>query len=127
MEIHNSKNITKLLSIYSILLSGGLLLIWLTNIQLPVAEYVTLLTTMTLITIAAYFLMLLGIRRGKKEQGIYLLAGLGGKFLAYLVLILIFWASGKNLTKEFIIAFFVVYLLLTVFLLGILFKILKTN
>jgi hypothetical protein len=55
------------------------------------------------------------------------LAGIGGKFLSYLFLILVFWLQGKNLSKEFIIAFFVLYLLLTFFLLGVLFKTLKTN
>ncbi len=80
-----------------------------------------------MITLGAYLLAHTGIKRGSKEQGVWLLAGLGGKFLAYLVLLLVYWAVGKNLSRDFIIAFFVLYLLLTIFLIGILYKSLKNN
>ena len=125
--IRKFRHIILLFSIYGILLSGGLLLIHFTGFEIGQIQYFGLLTVMTFITLSAYILIQLGIRRGEKEQGIFLLAGLGAKFLAYLILILIYWASGKNLSKEFIITFFVLYLLLTFFLLGVLFKALKTN
>jgi hypothetical protein len=125
--IRKFRHIILLFSIYGILLSGGLLLIHFTGFEIGQIQYFSLLTVMTFITLSAYILIQLGIRRGEKEQGIFLLAGLGAKFLAYLILILIYWASGKNLSKEFIITFFVLYLLLTFFLLGVLFKALKTN
>jgi hypothetical protein len=82
---------------------------------------------MSLISTGTYFLVRLGIKRGEKVQGLYLLAAFGGKFLAYLIMILICWAGGKILSLEFIITFFVLYLLFTFFLLGLLFKSLKTN
>jgi peptidoglycan/LPS O-acetylase OafA/YrhL len=125
--IHKLRPVLSLLIIYILLLSGGLLVLNSTSPELSSTTYATLLTIMTLITLGAYLLVITGTRKGDKDQGIWLLAGLGGKFLAYLVLVLIFWAVGKNLTKDFIIAFFVLYLLLTIFLLSILFKALKNN
>lgn len=125
--IHKLRHVFQLLLIYGLLLTGGLLLVQHTTPQLTPATYGTLLSFMTLITLGAYLLVMTGLRKGEKEQGIWLLAALGGKFLAYLVLILVFWAVGKNLTKDFIIAFFVLYLLLTIFLVSILYKALKNN
>jgi hypothetical protein len=124
---HKLRHLIQLLAIYLLLLSAGLYLIQHTGAAISAAAYATLLTSMTLITLGSYILVTAGIRRGDKEQGIWLLAGLGGKFLAYLVVILLFWAVGKNLTKDFIIAFFVLYLVLTFFLAGILFKALNNN
>lgn len=125
--IHKFRHVFQLMLIYGLLLTGGLLLVKYKTLQLTPATYGTLLTFMTLITMGAYLLVMTGLRKGEKEQGIWLLAALGGKFLAYLVLILVFWAVGKNLTKDFIIAFFVLYLLLTIFLVSILYKALKNN
>lgn len=127
MIIARSRHLFRLLLIYTILLLGGILLIRLFGIALQLQVYASLLTIMTLITLSAYLLITAGMRKGEKEQGIYLLAGLGGKFLAYLIVILVYWAVGKNLTKEFIIVFFVLYLLLSIFLIEIIYKALKTN
>lgn len=125
--IPNLRHVLPLLMLYLLLLTGGILLLQNITTQLTPTTFATLLTAMTLITLGAYLLVALGRRRGDKEQGIWLLAALGGKFLAYLVLILVFWAVGKNLTKDFIIAFFVLYLVLTIFLVSILYKALKNN
>jgi len=127
MIISRAKHLFQLLLFYMILLPGGILLIRSIEYALEVPVYASLLTIMTMITLGAYLLIAAGMRRGEKEQGIFLLAGLGGKFLAYLILILVYWAVGKNLTKEFIIVFFVLYLMLSVFLINIIFKALKTN
>jgi peptidoglycan/LPS O-acetylase OafA/YrhL len=125
--IHRFRHVLQLLIIYILLLSGGILLIQHTKPDLTPATYANLLTFMTLITLGAYVLVTIGVRKGEQQRGIYTLAGIGGKFLAYLVLILIFWSVGKNLTTHFIIAFFVLYLVLTIFLISILVKALKNN
>lgn len=125
--IHKFRHLFLFLIVYILLLSGGLLLLQNTDPEITTTTYANLLTIMTLITLMTYFLVFAGIRRGDKDPGIYLLAGMGGKFLAYLVLILIFWTVGKNFTKDFIIVFFVLYLVLTIFLLSVLFKKLKNN
>jgi K+-transporting ATPase A subunit len=90
--IHKLRPVLSLLIIYILLLSGGLLVLNSTSPELSSTTYATLLTIMTLITLGAYLLVITGTRKGDKDQGIWLLAGLGGKFLAYLVLVLIFWA-----------------------------------
>lgn len=70
---------------------------------------------------------MIGVSKGEKARGLYLLAALGGKFILYLAFILVMWAPTKNLSKPFIIAFFVLYLILTFSLVRILYKVLKTN
>jgi hypothetical protein len=124
---HKLRHIIQLLILYFLLLLVGLYLVQHNDAAITAASYAALLTFMTLITFGVLLLVNAGIRKGNTGQGIWLLAGLGGKFLAYLVLILLFWAVGKNLTKDFIIAFFVLYLVLTIFLTHILFKALKNN
>jgi hypothetical protein len=96
-----------------------------TGFALKIQTFSLLLTLMTLITLGAYLLIMISKKKDEKAQGIFLLAGLGGKFLLYLILILIFWSNGNNLTKEFIIVFFVLYLLLTIYLISVLYKVLK--
>jgi peptidoglycan/LPS O-acetylase OafA/YrhL len=125
--MHKAQNIFLLLILYLTLLGAGVAVIHYTSSDLPSAQFITLLTLMTAITMGAYLLVMANNRRSEKDRGIYLLAAIGGKFLAYLALLLIWWAMGKNLTKDFIIAFFVLYLVLTLFLLGVLFKMLKSN
>ncbi len=125
--IERFRHIWQLLVLYAILLLAGTTLLHYTSISLTIQLYVLTLSVMTLITIAAYIFSMIGVSKGESKQGIFLLAGLGGKFLLYLVFILILWATGKNLTKPFIIAFFILYLFLTFFLIRILYKVLKTN
>jgi hypothetical protein len=127
MVNRRNRNILVLLVLYVILMAAGIFMIDSGYLGLALATFSTLLTIMVLITLGAYLLIRIGIKRGEKDQGIFMLAGLGGKFLAYLIMILIYWAVGKNLTKEFIIVFFVLYLLLTFFLVRVLFKTLKTK
>jgi len=117
----------QLLVIYLSLLIAGLISINYFSPEISVKTYVTLLTLMTVISLGAYFLFFLGSRKPGSERGLYLLAALGGKFLAYLIIILLFWVNGKNLTKDFIIVFFVLYLMLTFFLVRIIIKTIKTN
>jgi flagellar biogenesis protein FliO len=74
---------------YFMLLIGGILMIRSLNSSFSVSTFSTLITIMTLITLGAYLLIRAGMKKGDKKQGIFILAGIGGKFLAYLILILI--------------------------------------
>lgn len=125
--IRKTQNILTLLAIYILLLGGGILTLQYTSIAFAPRTYTVLLTSMTLITLGAYLLVMAGAKRKETERGIFLLAAIGGKFIAYLIMILIFWSAGKNLRTEFIIAFFMLYLLLTIFLARALYKTLKIN
>ena len=122
-----TQNILALLAVYVVLLAGGILMFHHTNIDFDSRTYVILLTSMTTITMGTYLLVMAGVKRKETERGIFLLAAVGGKFIAYLIMILIFWSVGKNLKTEFIITFFMLYLLFTFFLVKVLYKILKNN
>ena len=125
--IKRFKHIFTFLILYGLLMSGGLLLYHYTSIPLEINTYGLTLSAITLITLVTYTLVMIGVKKGEKAQGIFLLLGLGGKFILYLVFILIMWAPTKNLSKPFIIAFFVLYLILTFSLLSVLYKVLKTK
>ncbi len=121
------QNILALLFIYAVLLGGGVLMFHHTTIDFDSRTYVILLTSMTMITMGTYLLVMAGVKRKETERGMFLLAAVGGKFIAYLIMILIFWSVGKNLKTEFIIIFFILYLLFTFFLVKVLYKTLKNN
>jgi hypothetical protein len=125
--IERFRHIWQILVLYAILLLSGTALLHYTSIALTIQLYVLTLSVMTLITIVAYVFSMIGVSKGESKQAVFLLIGLGGKFLLYLVFILILWATGKNLTKPFIIAFFILYLFLTFSLIRILYKVLKIN
>ncbi len=127
MMIPKFRNLLILLTVYMVLLIAGLLVLDHVDTLLSPARYATLLSLMTAVTIGAYLLVAIGAGQDPERRGMLLIAAIGGKFLAYLILILIFWAPGKNLSKDFIITFFVLYLVLTFFLIGILYKTLKSN
>lgn len=121
------QNILAFLVIYAVLLGGGILIIHHTPIDFDSRTYVILLTSIAVITFGAYLLVMTGVKRKETERGMFLMAAVGGKFIAYLIMILIFWSAGKNLKSEFIITFFVLYLLFTFFLVKVLYKTLKNN
>lgn len=120
--IEKFRHIWQILVLYALLMLAGILLLHYTSISLSVNTYALTLSVMTGITITSYILIMSGATKGEKARGLFLLAGLSVKFLAYLIFILIFSLSGNNLTKPFIIAFFILYLFLTFFLIRILYK-----
>jgi len=125
MKIPKIKHILSILIIYLVYLTGGYFLLPLFDSTLAFSTYSALATLMTIIALGAYLISMAGLKKGEKEQGIYFLAGLGMKFLAYLFLLLGFWLSGKKLSLDFIIAFFVLYLVFTIFLISTFTKVLK--
>ncbi|MCF8224678.1 MAG: hypothetical protein K9J30_02235 [Bacteroidales bacterium] len=125
--IHENRHLLQLLLIYITALILGILICQHTGFYLVPEVYASLLSAMTIVTAGSYLLVRKGVSKGGQQGGVYLIAGLGGKFLAYLIIILVFWAVVKNLAMEFIIAFFVLYLVLTLFLISILLKMLKTK
>jgi len=71
--------------------------------------------------------MFAGIQKENKEGMVFLLGGIGVKFLLYLLFILLFWIVTKNLSKAFIVTFFALYLVFTFFTAGHLLKLLKNK
>lgn len=105
----------------------GILIIPDVNADLSLNHYYILLFAVTFINLIAFLVMIRGIRKGEREGTFILLAGIGLKFLLYLLMIMVFWLVTKNLDKPFIIAFFALYLVFTILLAGHLYKALKNN
>jgi hypothetical protein len=125
--IDQIKYIWQLLLLTSFLLIVGILLITLFEIPLELIQYLITLLAVTLINLASWIIMVRGIRKSNRDGVLVLLAGIGIKFLLYLLYILVFWLVTKNLTKPFIIVFFTLYLVFTFLLAGHLFKVLKNK
>ena len=109
------------------LLLLGILAIPRLEIELNLYSYIITVISVTGINLAAWLIMVRGIRKRDRDGVMVLMAGIGVKFLLYLLYILVFRLVTKFLSKPFIIAFFALYLVFT-FLLAIhLFKVLKNK
>jgi hypothetical protein len=125
--VESLRYIWQLLVLSSLILLIGILFIPRTAIQISIAWYVVTLLSVTGINLVAFLIMSRGIRKNEQGGVVLLLAGMGMKFLLYLLYILVFWLVTKNLTKGFILIFFALYLFFT-FLLAIhLLKLLKNK
>ena len=111
----------------SILLILGIYFIPRIQVDLSPTFFLVTLLSVVVINFVTYLVMTAGIIKNSKEGVIYLLAGIGVKFLLYLLFILLFWIVTKNLTKPFIITFFALYLVFTFFSAGYLLKLLKNK
>lgn len=119
--------IWQLMVVTFFLLVLGILLIPRLNVELCLNYYLVSLISVSAINLIAYMVMTTGIRKSNREGTVILMAGIGLKFLLYILYIMVFWLVTKNLSKPFIIAFFALYLVFT-FLLGLhLFKALKNK
>lgn len=125
--INRIRFIWQLLVLASLLLILGILIIPRLGIEISLYEYIIMLLSVTLINLTAFMVMSIGIEKSKREGVVVLLAGIGLKFLLYLLYILVFWLVTKNLLKPFIVTFFALYLVFTFLLAGHLFKILKNK
>jgi len=117
----------QLLVLSSSLVLLGIILLSRIQADLTQSQYLLSLLSVTVINYVTYLIMHAGIRKGNKEGTVYLLAGIGVKFLLYLLFILLSWILTKNLSKAFIITFFALYLIFTFFTAAHLFKTLKNK
>ena len=104
-------------------------IIFIPRIQVNVSTTVFLITLLSVVVInfLSYLVMSASIKKNSKESVVYLLAGIGVKFLLYLLFILLSWIITKNLTKAFILTFFALYLVFTFFTAVHLFKLLNNK
>ena len=117
----------KLLVIFSILLITGILLVPKIELDLSLQAYIISLLCITLINFLTFLVMSRGVNKENRDGVVYMMGGIGLKFLLYLAYILVFWGLTKNLSKGFIITFFALYLIFTFFLAESLLKILKNK
>lgn len=125
--IDRIRYIWQLLVIASFLLVLGILLIPRLGVELNLNSYLVTLISVTAINLITYLVMTTGIQKNNREGVVILMAGIGLKFLLYLLYILVFWLVTKNLSKPFIITFFALYLGFTFLLAAHLFKVLKNK
>jgi hypothetical protein len=119
--------IWQLMLLSSSILILGILVISRLNLPIELNLFIVTLFSVTGINLSAWMVMTRGILKGKRDGAVILLAGIGLKFLLYLLYILVVWMVIKILTKPFIVTFFALYLMFT-FLLAIhLFKLLKNK
>ena len=119
--------IWQLLVLTSILALLGILLIPRIQVELSPSVFLISLASVTIVNLLTYLVMHAGIKKNSKEGVVYMLGGIGVKFLLYLLFILLFWLSTKILSKPFIVTFFALYLVFTFFTAGHLLKLLKNK
>ena len=119
--------IWQLLVLTSILALLGILLIPRIQVELSPSVFLISLASVTIVNLLTYLVMHAGIKKNSKEGVVYMLGGIGVKFLLYLLFILLFWIATKNLSKPFIVTFFALYLVFTFFTAGHLLKLLKNK
>jgi hypothetical protein len=119
--------IWQLLVFASILLILGIYFIPRIQVDLSPTFFLVTLLSVVVINFVTYLVMTAGIIKNSKEGVVYLLAGIGVKFLLYLLFILLSWIVTKNLSKPFIITFFALYLFFTFFTAAHLLKLLKNK
>jgi len=119
--------IWQLLVLALVLTLLGIVLISQFNIEISLTVFLVTLGSVTIVNLVTYLVMVAGIYKNNREGVVYLLGGMGVKFLLYLLFILLFWIVTKNLSKPFILTFFALYLVFTFFTAGHLFKLLKNK
>lgn len=119
--------IWQLLVLGSILALLGLVLIARFQPGITEAVFLIALGSVAIVNLLTYLVMYAGIQKNNREGVVYLLGGIGVKFLLYLLFILLFWILTKNLSKPFIITFFALYLIFTFFTAWHLLKLLKNK
>jgi hypothetical protein len=117
----------QLLVLASILILLGILVLPMVQEDVSPAIFLITLVSLVAINFITYLLMSAGIKKSNKEGVIFLIAGIGLKFLLYLLFVLLIWIATKNLTKAFILTFFALYLVFTFFTATHLFKLLKNK
>jgi len=123
--IDRVRYIWQLLVLASVLTISGILLLPQIRPDISLVNYLLALCCITVVNLVTYLIMYSGIKRKNREGVVYLLGGIGVKFLLYLLVIMVFWIVTKNLSKAFILTFFALYLIFTFFTVAHLLKLLK--
>ena len=109
------------------LLIAGIFILPRTGSAIVLSQFIGLLLIISFINMITWLILSHGIGKENRDGTMISMAGIGLKFLLYLICILGFWMPSKNLSKAFIIAFFALYLIFTFFLAFNLLKMLKNK
>jgi hypothetical protein len=94
---------------------------------LPFHDIALITSGSFIISVIILLIFIRGFNKGGKSFLIHTLAAISFKFLLYLILLLIFYFLIKNLSLEFVLTFFGLYLTFTSYLLFSFSKLLKTK
>jgi len=113
--IDRIRYIWQLLILAALLVLLGILLLPRIDVDVSIPVYLVSLVSLTVINLIVYLIMYSGIGKNNKEGMLFMMGGIGVKFLLYLLFILLFWIQTKNISKPFIVTFFALYLIFTFF------------
>ena len=113
--IDRIRYIWQLLILAALLVLLGILLLPRIDVDVSIPVYLVSLVSLTVINLIVYLIMNSGIGKNNKEGMLFIMGGIGVKFLLYLLFILLFWIQTKNISKPFIVTFFALYLIFTFF------------
>ena len=119
--------IWQLLVLATILALLGMVLIPRFDVEISLSVFLITLASVAMVNLITYMIMYTGMQKNSKEGVVFMLGGIGVKFLLYLLFIMLFWIATKNLSKAFIVTFFALYLMVTFFTAGHLLKLLKNK
>lgn len=125
--IDRVRYIWQLLVLASVLTILGILIVPHIGPGISIVNYLLALGCVTVVNLATFLIMYTGINKNNREGMVYLIGGIGVKFLLYLLIIMLFWIVTKNLSKAFILTFFALYLIFTFFTVAHLLKLLKNK
>lgn len=117
----------QLLILSSVFMILGLIFLSQVRTGLTFNSFIITLAVVTVINLVTYYVMSLGSEKSSGSQMVYMMLGVGLKFLSYLLYLLVYWLVIKNLTVPFFVTFFVLYLAFTLFLAGHLFKLFRNK
>ena len=119
------KNILWLILIESLILAGGLVLSSVHDPGFDFAGIAVLSVSFALLSLLTLFIFFRGQKKDPQSQTIHLLVAMGIKFIAELVLALIWFFVAKKSGLASVMLFFVLYLAFTLYSVLVVLKVLK--
>lgn len=95
--------------------------------SINLSEFLLTLSFFFIVNLTLIWVFFKGLIRNPKKAILSTFSLIVSKFLVYLVFILVYYLITKNLTLEYLIVFFVLYLAFTFYTLYVLIQILKQN
>lgn len=111
----------------SCLVLAGILLFNSVLEQPPLGHYLVTVLVMTLINLGIYFLGASGQQKAERPGTLRVLAAIILKILLYMLFLLLYWLLIKNVTIAYVLTFFTLYLVFTLFILYHLLKVLNNK
>ena len=113
--------------IFLFFLLGGWFFIQNTTTNLVFSQYALTCCYIFMVSQGVVWLFFRGLRKSPDKGILYTFVSISAKFILYLIYLIVFRLVTKNLTLDYIIGFFVLYLAFTFYTLVIMVKTLKNK